>query len=198
MTSCNFVHTCRRFRGTYCLHYKNTLLLDRVGSPEIPLHICQIRRRQTLDDAFRVTAVTMSDLTKVFFSTFKWKDLTYLLTYSTQHSLSWEANRFPASQEITRILWNPKVHYHIYKYPPPVPILSQLDPVHTPKPYFLKIHLNIILPSTPGSHKWSLSLGFPTKTPQTPLLFPYVLHTSPISFFSILSPEQCWVICTDH
>ena len=46
-------------------------------------------------------------------------------------SPSWEANRFSASQEIPCISLNPKVHYGIHRCPPPVPILSQLDPVHT-------------------------------------------------------------------
>ena len=50
-----------------------------------------------------------------------------LLTYSMEQSSSWEANRFAASQEIPRILWNPKVHYCIHKCPSPVPILTQLD-----------------------------------------------------------------------
>jgi len=91
--------------------------------------------------------------------------ITNSLTHSMQQSRSWEANWYSASQEIPCILWNPKVRYRIQKRRPPEPILSQLDPFHTPIFYFLNIHLNIIFPSTPGSPKWPISLRFPHQNP---------------------------------
>ena len=54
---------------------------------------------------------------------------------------------FAANQEIPHILLNPEVHYRTHKRLPPVPIPSQLHPVPTTPSHFLKIHLNIILPS---------------------------------------------------
>jgi hypothetical protein len=70
-----------------------------------------------------------------------------------QQSPAREANRFAVSEEIPRILWNPKVHYRIHKYPPPVSILSQLNPAHTSHPtswrsiLILSSHLCLGLPS---------------------------------------------------
>jgi hypothetical protein len=79
--------------------------------------------------------------------------------------------------------------------PPPVPILSQIDPVHNPISYFLKID--------PPIYAWVFQVVyFPQVSPPELCVRlsspPYALHVLPISFFSILSLEQYWVRSTDH
>jgi hypothetical protein len=92
-----------------------------------------------------------------------------------EQSPSWEANQLSTRQEISHISWKPKAHYCIHKNPPPVRILpDRSSPCPIP---FLKIHFNIILPSMPGSSKWSLSLRFPQQTLCTLLLSPHKRYT---------------------
>ena len=97
-------------------------------------------------------------------------------------SLFWEANRFAASQEIPRILWNPKVHYRIHKCPPPVSILNRNNLVHAPHPtswrpiLILSSHLRL------GLLGDLFPTDFPTKT-----LYAYLLPPIRATFPAHLS-----------
>ena len=96
---------------------------------------------------------------------------------------SWEANRSSISQEISHILWNLKVRYLVHKRLPPFLILSQSNLVHASLSHLLKIHFSIILPSAPGSSKWSYMVSCMHLTSP-----PYMLHVPSISLL-IWSPE---------
>ena len=57
-------------------------------------------------------------------------------------------------------------------------------------PYFLKIHLNIILPTMHGSSKWSLFLRFPHQNPVYTCPLPYTCYVTRPSHSRFITREK--------
>ena len=103
--------------------------------------------------------------------------LTYLLTPWSRVLLE-KLTGSAASQEIPRIFGTRRFitvltsSRHLS--------LSWANSIQSPQPpppsHFLKIHLNVILPSASGPPQWSLSLRSPHQKPVHPSPLPHTLH----------------------
>jgi hypothetical protein len=109
------------------------------------------------------------------------------LTNYMEQSPSWEANSSSAGQEIPHILRNTEVRYRLHKFPSPVHILSQYNPVHAPR--YVTYRRSISMFSS--RVRLRLRRGpFPLMSPhQNPVCTSSGTHTCPhappVSFFLI-------------
>jgi hypothetical protein len=91
--------------------------------------------------------------------------------------------------ELTPWRQNPKVHHRIHNIPPPVTILSQLDPIYTPPVNLPMIQSDPILQSTPWSSKWSLSFWL---SHQNPVQIPLLSHACYMSLSMYIITENIY------
>ena len=216
---CELNAKCLHWQTASCLNWMPNVCTDRLPAVWSECHMfaltdCQLfelnakclhwDRLPAVWTQYQMFALTDCQLFEVGlnifipFSNKRWDGchLTYLLnhslTHSIQHSPSWEANQFSASQETPCILWNQKVHWRDYKCLPPVPILSQLDPGHTSPSHFLKIMLILSSHLYLGLSSGFFPAGFLTKTLYAPHLSPPIHTTCPAHL--ILLDFITWII----
>ena len=114
------------------------------------------------------------------------------ITNCVQQGLSWQAKCFSVSQDIP-LIYETRGLITVVRRDRHVSLSwarsVQFKPPSPPS-YFLKIHFNIIFPSTPRSSKWSISFRVPYQNPV--FTSPVSLTCStppPVLFFVIWSPN---------
>jgi hypothetical protein len=95
-----------------------------------------------------------------------------LLSSCIEWTPSLEANSCTASQEILCLLRSLKIHFRDYRIP--------AHPLG---------HLNAILPSTPRSPKWSLTISFATAGTSVVL---FQRYKQKLWVHSLVCPDSCW------
>jgi hypothetical protein len=135
----NLVYAHQYFGENYCLHLQensNSAVYSSNLLPSTGIHGFTTHKTTVLI----FTEMRTSNIV----TTWLMYLLTYLLTYGSEPFL--KSCQLCTDSRIPIILWNPKVHYHVHKSGPLVPILSQIDPVHTIPFYHFKIYFIIAHP----------------------------------------------------
>ena len=101
-------------------------------------------------------------------------------TNSKQQSPSWRVETFSNCQDIPMLYKTQILQNRVQNSPPPVPIPSQITPVHAFPSYLFKIYSSIILPLTPRSSSCFLSSHTPEGI--------YFLHSMCYTHRPTLSP----------
>ena len=109
------------------------------------------------------------------------------LTDFIEQSSSLEATRSATSLEILLNWLHLLVHYCIHRHLPPIPILSEINPIHASPFHFSKIHFAFILPPMPRFSKWFLSLRSPHQN---------CVFMSPVSHTWRIAPSISFVLIT--
>jgi hypothetical protein len=117
--------------------------------------------------SLRDSSDTIHGILKIGASSFDWAPLGRLFTWRRRQNTGsetsfymkigrWITNSMDLSpreaasrsdiEEVHIILWNPKVHCRSHKSPPLVPILMQINPVHTAQSCLYKTRFKIVVP----------------------------------------------------
>jgi hypothetical protein len=112
--------------------------------------------------------------------------LTYLVT---ELGHSWEAANCAATHKLPSILRNPKAHHRVHTSTLLVPMLNQIDPIHTTSSYLSKIYFNFVHPPILGLPGGLFPSDFPSISYMHSSSPPFVLHALPIS------SSLTWSLC---
>ena len=103
------------------------------------------------------------------------RSLLYMLTYSLGRVLLDKLTRFIIGKKVPAFYGTRRL-ITAFKRAPTCPYSEPDQSSPCSSSHFLKIHINIIIPSMPGTSEWCLFTRFPRQSPLSNSSFPHTLY----------------------